>query len=58
MLCVCAPAGQDEYFTAAGVSVESRTGGLCAVSKEEAASKQKVGQQLSAKYRIEMLDQA
>lgn len=58
MLCLCAPSGQDEYFMATGVPVESRTGPLPQVSSEVKAEKEKVAQQLAAKYRTEMLDKA
>ena len=58
MLCLCAPAGQDEFFMATGVPVESRTGPLPEVSKEEKEEKAEVAKQLAAKYRTEMLEKA
>ena len=58
MMCVCAPAGQDEYFMATGVPVESRTGKLPQVSSEVKAQKEKAAKELAAKYRTEMLDKA
>lgn len=58
MLCMCTPAGQDEYFMATGVPVESRTGPLPKVSSEVKAQKQKLAQELAAKYRTEVLEKA
>ena len=58
MLCVCAPAGQDEYFMATGVPVESRAGPLPKVSSEVKAQKQTLAQELAARYRTEMLEKA
>lgn len=58
MLCMCTPAGQDEYFMAAGVPVESRTAPLPKVSSEVKAQKQKLAQELAAKYRTETLEKA
>ncbi len=56
MLCMCAPAGLDEFFLAVGVPVESRTAPPPAVSKEEQAAKGKLAGELAPKYRTEMLD--
>ena len=54
MLCVCAPAGQDEFFLAIGVPVESRTAPLPRPGVEELAAKGKLAEQLAPKYRTEM----
>ena len=58
MLCMCTPAGQEELFMAVGVPVESRKGPPPAISKEEMAAKGKLAQELSPKYRTEMLKHA
>ncbi len=54
MLCVCAPAGQDEFFMAIGVPVESRSSPLPTLSRDEQAAKAKLAEQLAPKYRTEM----
>ena len=58
MLCTCTPAGQDEYFMAIGVPVESRSGPLPEVSKEMKVQKEKLAQELAPKYRTEILRSA
>ena len=58
MLCLCAPAGQDEFFLAIGVPVESRSAPPPKLSREEQAEKGKVAGELAPKYRTEMLKQA
>ena len=58
MLCVAAPGGLDEYFTAVGVPVESRTAPPPEVSDEVKAQKERLAQDLAAKYRTEMLKSA
>ncbi len=55
MLCMCAPAGQEEFFMAIGVPVESRTSPPPALSQEEQAEKGKLAQALAPKYRTELL---
>jgi quercetin dioxygenase-like cupin family protein len=55
MLCMCSPAGQDEFFMAVGVPVESRTAPPPRLSKEEMAEKGKLAQALAPAYRTEML---
>lgn len=55
MLCMCTPAGQDEYFTAIGVPVESRSAPLPLLSSEERVEKGKLAEQLASKYRTQML---
>ena len=57
MLCMCTPAGQDEFFMAVGVPVESRDAPP-KLSKEEQAAKGKLAEELAPKYRTEMLDRA
>jgi mannose-6-phosphate isomerase-like protein (cupin superfamily) len=58
MLCVCAPAGQEEFFTAVGVPVESRLAPPPKLSREEQAEKGKLAEELAPKYRTEMLKHA
>lgn len=58
MLCMCTPAGQDEFFMAVGVPVDSRDGPPPKLSKEEQAAKGKLAEELAPKYRTEMLDRA
>ena len=58
MLCMCTPAGQDEFFMAVGVPVESRDAPPPKLSKDEQAAKGKLAEELAPKYRTEMLDRA
>ncbi|MBV8870515.1 MAG: cupin domain-containing protein [Acetobacteraceae bacterium] len=58
MLCVCAPAGQEEFFMAVGVPVESRSAPPPKLSREEQAEKGKLAEELAPKYRTEMLKHA
>ena len=55
MLCMCTPAGQDEFFLAVGMPVESRTAPFPKISSEAKVQMQKLAQELAAKYRTEML---
>jgi mannose-6-phosphate isomerase-like protein (cupin superfamily) len=55
MLCMCTPAGQEEFFMSVGVPVSSRDAPPPAVSKEEKAAKGKLAKQLAPKYRTELL---
>jgi quercetin dioxygenase-like cupin family protein len=55
MLCMCTPAGQDEFFMAIGIPIESRTAPTPKPSKEEQAEKGKLLQALLPKYRTEMV---
>jgi mannose-6-phosphate isomerase-like protein (cupin superfamily) len=55
MLCMCAPAGQEEFFMSVGVPVNSRDAPPPALSKEEKAAKGKLAKQLAPKYRTELL---
>ncbi len=58
MLCMCTPAGQDEFFMAIGVPVAGRDAPPPHVSKEERVAKGKLAEELAPKYRTEMLEQA
>ncbi len=55
MLCMCTPAGQEEFFMAVGVPVESRDAAPPQLDAEEKAAKGKLAQALSPKYRTEMV---
>lgn len=55
MLCMCTPAGQDEFFMAVGVPVESRDAPPPKLNPEEQAAKGKLAKELSPKYRTELL---
>ncbi len=58
MLCMCAPAGQEEFFMAVGLSVASRTAPPPQVSEEDQAAKGQLAGALAPKYRTEMLKHA
>jgi quercetin dioxygenase-like cupin family protein len=55
MLCMCAPAGQEEFFMAVGIPVESRTSPPPQPTKEEQAEKGRLIEALLPKYRTEMV---
>ncbi len=55
MLCMCTPAGQERFFMAVGVPVESRTAPPPQIGEAERAEKGKLAKELSATYRTEML---
>ena len=55
MLCVCTPAGQEEFFRMVGVPVNSRTSPPPHLSRDEMAEKGKLLQLLLPKYRTEMV---
>jgi uncharacterized cupin superfamily protein len=55
MLCLCAPAGQEEFFMAVGDPVASRTSPPPSLSLEERAERGKKAQALAAKYRTEFV---
>ena len=58
MLCMCTPAGQEEFFMAVGVPVQSRQAPPPELSKEEQAAKGKLAEELMPKYRTEMVKHA
>ena len=58
MLCLCTPAGQDDFFMAVGVPVESRSAPPPKLSKEEQAEKGKLAMELAPKYRTEIVKTA
>ena len=55
MLCMCTPAGQEEFFAQVGDRVASRTSPPPELSKEEQAERGKKAAKLAPKYRTEML---
>jgi uncharacterized cupin superfamily protein len=55
LLCMCTPAGQDEFFLAVGDPVDSRTAPPPKLNKEEQAERIRRAKALSAKYRTQLL---
>lgn len=55
MLCMCTPAGQDEFFLAVGDPVDSRASQPPKLGKEEQAERGKKAEALAPKYRTELL---
>jgi quercetin dioxygenase-like cupin family protein len=55
LLCMCTPAGQEEFFMAVADPVESRTSSPPKLSKDEQAARGKKAMELAPKYRTEML---
>lgn len=55
LLCMCAPAGQDEFFMAVGDMVDSRTAPPPKLSRVEQAERVQRAKELSARYRTELL---
>jgi len=55
MLCMCAPAGQEEFFMAVGDSVDSRTAPPPKLSPADQADRIQRAKALAAKYRTELL---
>jgi quercetin dioxygenase-like cupin family protein len=55
LLCVCTPAGQEEFFMEVGDAVDSRTAPPPNLSKAEQAERIQRAKALSAKYRTELL---
>jgi quercetin dioxygenase-like cupin family protein len=55
LLCMCTPAGQEEFFLAVGDPVDSRTAPPPKLSKAEQAERMQRVKALSAKYRTELL---
>jgi quercetin dioxygenase-like cupin family protein len=58
MLCLCTPAGQDEFFTSIGIPLEGRDASPPKISKEEQATKGRLARELAPKYRTEMVEHA
>jgi quercetin dioxygenase-like cupin family protein len=55
LLCICSPAGQDEFFVALGDPVESRTSPARHLSKEEQQAFIAKARMLAPQYRTELL---
>jgi quercetin dioxygenase-like cupin family protein len=55
MLCICSPAGQDEFFMQVGLPVATRTTAPPKLSEEEQAAFMKKVQELAPKYKTELL---
>jgi quercetin dioxygenase-like cupin family protein len=55
LLCICAPAGQEEFFALAGVPVATRTTPPPKLEKAELAASLAKAKSLAPKYRTELL---
>jgi quercetin dioxygenase-like cupin family protein len=55
LLCICAPAGQEEFFAQVGVPVPTRRSTPPALDQAGQATSMKKAQELSQKYRTELL---
>jgi len=55
LLCICAPAGQEEFFAQVGVKVVARTTPPPKLDKAEQSKMMKKAQELAPKYRSEIL---
>jgi quercetin dioxygenase-like cupin family protein len=55
MLCMCTPAGQEQFFMAVGDPVDSRTAPPPKLNEAERAERMQRAKSLSAKYRTELL---
>ncbi|WBB67573.1 cupin domain-containing protein [Micromonospora sp. WMMD812] len=55
MLCMCTPAGQDEYFGRVGDAVDGPTASPPALTDQERTERQKRAAMLAADYRTELL---
>ncbi|MGB8324305.1 MAG: cupin domain-containing protein [Candidatus Acidiferrum sp.] len=58
MLCICAPAGQEEFFVEVGVPVETRTTAPPKLDKEAQEKFIAKAKELAPKYRTELLPSA
>ena len=55
MLCLCTPAGLEEFFMSVGVPMESRAAAPPKLNAAEMAAKGKLAQELAPRYRTELL---
>jgi quercetin dioxygenase-like cupin family protein len=55
LLCLCAPAGQEDFFAQVGVAVATRTAPPPKLDKEEMAAAMKKVEELAPKYRTELI---
>lgn len=58
LLCLCSPAGQEEFFEKVGVAVATRTTAPPKLSEEEQAALKAKTQALAPKYKTELLQHA
>ena len=58
LLCICSPAGQEEFFMQVGVPVATRTTAPPKLSEEQQADFMKKAKALAPKYRTELLKEA
>ena len=58
LLCICSPAGQDDFFQQVGVPVATRTTAPPKLDKEQQAEFMEKAKALAPKYRTEMLKEA
>jgi quercetin dioxygenase-like cupin family protein len=58
MLCICSPAGQEEFFEQVGVRVATRTTRPPKLDEATQAAFMKKAQELAPKYRTEFLERA
>jgi uncharacterized cupin superfamily protein len=58
LLCVCSPAGQDEFFNEVGTPVATRTTPPPKLDEKEQAAFMKKVMALAPKYRTELLKEA
>jgi uncharacterized cupin superfamily protein len=55
MLCMCTPAGQEEFFMAIGTMVENRNSPAPELSKDEQAAFMKNAEAIAPAYKTELL---
>jgi mannose-6-phosphate isomerase-like protein (cupin superfamily) len=55
LLCICVPAGQEDFFAQVGVSVSTRLTAAPKLSKDEQAAFVKKAKELAPQYRTELL---
>lgn len=55
MLCMCTPAGQEEFFLRVGDPVSTRTAPPLPLTPEQVAQRRQLAGELAAQYRTEML---
>ena len=58
MICICAPAGEENFFREVGVPVETRTTAPPLLTEQQQAAFIKKARELAPKYRTEILPEA
>ena len=58
LLCICSPAGQENFFQQVGVPVATRTTASLKLDKDQQAEFMKKAEALAPKYRTELLKEA